>query len=361
MNNRWYEWTLSGSKSIFEFKKQLADYRAQGKKIVTANGCFDIFHFGHLSLLREAKASGDILIVGVNSDRTVKKIKGAGRPIFPEKERASLLVSLEYVDHVIVFDEILPNELLETIRPDIHCISGEYAKKKLPEKDIVEKSGGEIKVLPYISGHSTSNIIQKINHQKIDPGSQSSSNKGVDAITDYLFESSQSIRCLAYQHGGTLMRISSQMVNTIKSNGKIIFCGDGESGAAMHYFVAELIGRFSNSEKPFPAITLSDEFSDISDHGDDDVFSRQLKAIGKLEYLLVAISTSGESKKILMAGETARDMGMQIIAFTGNAISPLTGLCDEMLSIDSNKTPIVQQGLITAFHGICKLMEDMIQ
>jgi rfaE bifunctional protein nucleotidyltransferase chain/domain len=356
MDNKWYEWALSGSEAIHNFEKKLAAYRAQGKKIVTANGCFDILHFGHLSLLSEAKASGDILIVGVNSDRTVKKIKGAGRPIFPEKERASLLVSLEFVDHVIVFDEILPNELLETIRPDIHCISGEYAKKKLPEKDVVKKSGGKIKMLPFIPGYSTSNIIQKINHHKIDPGSQASTSKDVDAIRDYLFESSQSIRCLAYQHGGTLIRISTQMVDVIKSNGKIIFCGDGESDAETHYFAAELNRRPSLGGKSFTAIALSSDGSEKADDGDNDVFSRQLEAIGKPEDLLIAISTSGESKNILMAGETARDIGMQIIAFTGNHESPLTGLCDEILSIDSNKTTIIQQGLITAFHGICYLI-----
>jgi D-sedoheptulose 7-phosphate isomerase len=83
--------------------------------------------------------------------------------------------------------------------------------------------------------------------------------------------------------------------------------------------------------------------------------------MGKPEDLLIAISTSGKSKNILMAGETARDIGMQIIAFTGEADSPLTGLCDEMLSIDSNKATIVQQGLMTAFHGICILLEEMIQ
>jgi D-sedoheptulose 7-phosphate isomerase len=157
------------------------------------------------------------------------------------------------------------------------------------------------------------------------------------------------------------MRISAQMVNTIKSNGKIIFCGDGESGAEIHYFVTELNRRFSPGGKPFPAVALSNDGSDTSDHGADDVFSRQLEAMGKPEDLLIAISTSGKSKNILMAGEMARDIGMQIIAFTGNAESHLTGLCDEILSIDSNKTTIVQQGLMTAFHGICILLEEMIQ
>jgi rfaE bifunctional protein nucleotidyltransferase chain/domain len=348
MNNTCYEWTISGPKPISEFKKKLNNYRTQGKKIVTANGCFDILHFGHLSLLIGAKSSGDILIVGVNSDRIVKKIKGAGRPIFPEQERVSLLVSLDCVDHVIVFDEILPNELLEMIRPDLHCISGEHANKKLPEKDVVESFGGEVKVLPFIPGYSTTNIIRKINLHKTDAGVQAPSSKGKEAITDYLFESSNSIRCLAYQHGDTLTRIAGQMMDVVKSNGKIILYEDGAMSADARHFAEELNRRFN------PGDSL-----ELLDMGNGAVFSQQLKAVGKPGDLLIILSTNGESKEIGMVGKTAREIGMQIIGFTGNADSPLHGLCDDILSVDSTKPVIIQQGFITAFNGICYLLEQL--
>lgn len=358
MNDRCYEWTISGSKLISEFEKKLDDYRAQDKKIITANGCFDIFHFGHLSLLIEAKSLGDILIVGVNSDRTVKKIKGAGRPIFPEKERASLLVSLACVDHVIVFDEILPNELLRTIRPDIHCISGEYSDSKLPERDLVERFGGIVKALPFIPGHSTTNIIQKINHPKTDSGAQASPSRGKDAITDYLFESSISIRCLAYRYGDTLARIVGQILNVIESNGKIIFCGDDGRGVDARHFAEELNYCISPGDKPSPATVLSGDNSVI---GKDEALSQQLKAVGKPGDLLIILSTNGSSNDILTAGETAREIGMQIIAFTGNADSPLCDLCDEILPVDSQKMTLIQQGFITAFNGIFSLLEQLLE
>jgi rfaE bifunctional protein nucleotidyltransferase chain/domain len=361
MNDRCYEWTITGSKPISEFEKKLNAYRAQGKTIVTANGCFDLLHFGHLSLLMGAKSLGDILIVGVNSDRIVKKIKGADRPVFLEKERASLLVSLEYVDHVIVYDDILPNDLLGRIRPDTHCISGEYAQKKLPEKAIVEISGGKIEVLPFIPGYSTTNIIQKIDRHQIDPGAQASPSKGKDAITDYLFESSNHIRCLAYQHGDTLTRIAGQMANVIKSNKKIIFCGDVGSDADAQRFATELNRRFSPGSKRLPATSVSSNHSVISDIDNDDVFSRPLKAGGKPGDLLIILTANGNSKAIVMAGETAREIGMQVFGFTSNPDSPLHSLCEEILSIDSQKTTMIQQGFFTAFNGIYSLLEQLLQ
>jgi rfaE bifunctional protein nucleotidyltransferase chain/domain len=361
MNDRCYEWTISGSKLISEFEKKLDDYRAQDKKIITANGCFDIFHFGHLSLLTEAKSLGDVLIVGVNSDRTVRKIKGAGRPIFPEKERASLLVSLEFVDHVIIYDDILPNELLGTIRPDIHCISGEYSDTKLPEKDIVESFGGKVKVLSFIPGHSTTNIIQKIHQHTTDSDAQASPSKGKDAITDYLFESSNSIRCLAYQHSETLLHMAELMVNVIRTNGKIIFYGNGGSEAEAQRFAAELIRRFVPREKPFPVIALSGDRSEVSNTDKDYVFFRQLEAVGKPGDLLVILSTNGESKDVIMAGDAARGIGMQIIGFTGNANSYPHGLWDEILSVDSNKPTIIQQSFMAACNSICYLLERLIK
>jgi rfaE bifunctional protein nucleotidyltransferase chain/domain len=361
MNNRCYEWAIAGSKPFSEFEKKLDDYRAQGKTVVTANGCFDLLHFGHLSLLMGAKSLGDILIVGVNSDRMVKKIKGAGRPIFPEKERASLLVSLEYVDHVIVYDDILPNDLLGRIRPDIHCISGEYAQKKLPEKEVVEKSGGKVEVLPFILGYTTTDIIQKINRHQIEPDVQASPSKGKDAITDYLFESSNHIRCMAYQNGETLTRIAGQMANVIKSNKKIIFCGDVGSDGDARYFASELNRRFSPGSKRLPATLISNNHSEISDISNKDVFSRPLKAGGKPGDLLIILTANGNSKAIVMAGETARENGMQIIAFTGNVDSPFHDLCDEILSIGSQKRTMIQQGFITAFNGIYSLLEQLLK
>jgi rfaE bifunctional protein nucleotidyltransferase chain/domain len=137
---------------------------AEGLKIVSTNGCFDFLHWGHIHYLNEARALGDILFCGVNSDRSVKHLKGEGRPLCAEKERALQLASLEVVDFVTIFDEETPERFLEILRPAIHTKGGDYDGKILPEAGVVERAGGIIKFLPFTVGYSTTKIIEKIRH-----------------------------------------------------------------------------------------------------------------------------------------------------------------------------------------------------
>lgn len=143
-------------KSIVDSAKKL------GKKIVFTNGCFDILHLGHISYLAEAKKQGDILIVGVNSDSSVKKLKGTERPINSEKDRAALLSALKSVDYTIIFEEDTPEDLIGYLKPSIHVKGGDYKKEDLPETKIVEGYGGEVVILNFIEGKSTTNIIKKM-------------------------------------------------------------------------------------------------------------------------------------------------------------------------------------------------------
>ena len=137
--------------------------KKNGKKIVFTNGCFDILHVGHLTYMNEAKAQGDILIVGVNSDESVRRLKGLSRPINTEKDRAELLSGLKAVDFTVVFDEDTPMELIDELKPSIHVKGGDYKKEDLPETIIVEKHGGEVRILKFVEGKSTTNIINKVN------------------------------------------------------------------------------------------------------------------------------------------------------------------------------------------------------
>jgi rfaE bifunctional protein nucleotidyltransferase chain/domain len=141
----------------------VAKLRAEGKKIVFTNGCFDILHLGHIRYLREAKSRGDILIVGLNSDESVRKIKGENRPIMGEEERAEILASLEMVDFVVIFEETVPDELIRLIKPDIHIKGGDYkSPEELPEAELVRSLGGEVIIVEGVEGKSTSNIIKTI-------------------------------------------------------------------------------------------------------------------------------------------------------------------------------------------------------
>ncbi|MDO4588219.1 MAG: D-glycero-beta-D-manno-heptose 1-phosphate adenylyltransferase [Fusobacterium sp.] len=142
--------------------KLIEELKLQGKKVVFTNGCFDILHVGHLRYLNEAKKQGDILIVGVNSDSSVRQLKGEGRPINNEIDRAEMLSGLKAVDFTVIFEELTPIETLEKLKPSIHVKGGDYDKDKLPETATVEKNGGEVRILSFVEGKSTTNIVKKI-------------------------------------------------------------------------------------------------------------------------------------------------------------------------------------------------------
>ncbi len=136
--------------------------RDEGKKIVFTNGCFDILHRGHIEYLLEAKMLGDILIVGINSDASVKKIKGKNRPINNEKDRAFVLSMLKPVDYVVIFEEETPLNLITEIVPDTLVKGGDWDVDKIIGREIVEKNGGRCVSLKFLKGYSTSKIIEKI-------------------------------------------------------------------------------------------------------------------------------------------------------------------------------------------------------
>lgn len=142
--------------------KLIDEMKKQNKRVVFTNGCFDILHVGHLTYLNEAKRQGDILVVGVNSDSSVKRLKGESRPINSEMDRAELLCGLKAVDYAVLFEEDTPCELLEELKPSIHVKGGDYKKEDLPETEIVERNGGEVRILGFVEGKSTTNIVNKI-------------------------------------------------------------------------------------------------------------------------------------------------------------------------------------------------------
>jgi D-beta-D-heptose 7-phosphate kinase/D-beta-D-heptose 1-phosphate adenosyltransferase len=136
--------------------------REQNKKVVFTNGCFDLLHRGHIEYLKKAKRLGDILIVGLNSDSSVKKIKGEGRPIQGQADRAVILASLYLVDYVCIFNELTPLKLISKLIPDILVKGGDWKVKDIVGKDIVESHGGKVLSIKMVKGKSTRNIIQTI-------------------------------------------------------------------------------------------------------------------------------------------------------------------------------------------------------
>jgi D-beta-D-heptose 7-phosphate kinase/D-beta-D-heptose 1-phosphate adenosyltransferase len=143
-------------------EEALARVRRSGGKVVFTNGCFDLLHRGHLSLLREARKLGDVLVVGVNSDASARRVKGPGRPVTPEEDRVELLEALPCVNHVVVFDEDTPEALIRRVKPDLHVKGGDHAGNRLIEESVVKEFGGEVVVLPLLPGRSASATIEHI-------------------------------------------------------------------------------------------------------------------------------------------------------------------------------------------------------
>jgi D-beta-D-heptose 7-phosphate kinase/D-beta-D-heptose 1-phosphate adenosyltransferase len=136
--------------------------RSNGKRVVFTNGCFDLLHPGHVRYLREARSLGDSLVVALNSDRSVRMLKGEGRPILNEKERAEVIAALETVDYVVIFDEETPRELIADLLPDVLVKGGDWGLEEIIGREEVEAAGGTVRSLPYIEGSSTSEIIERV-------------------------------------------------------------------------------------------------------------------------------------------------------------------------------------------------------
>lgn len=147
-----------------ELERLRAEWRVHRKTLVWTNGIFDLIHAGHIRSLRDAKSLGDVLVVGINSDASARAVKGPGRPLMSQEDRAEVLSALEMVDHVVIFDETEPSAPLGRLRPDIHCKGEEYANgnRPVPERSVVEGYGGVIRFLPLHAGRSTTALLERI-------------------------------------------------------------------------------------------------------------------------------------------------------------------------------------------------------
>lgn len=149
---------LTLEEAILRFGRE----KRNGRRIVFTNGCFDLLHPGHIGSLEQARALGDALIVGLNSDASVRKLKGAGRPVLPERERAEILSALECVDAVVIFDEPTPREIISRLLPDVLVKGGDWPGDQIVGREEVEAAGGRVVSIPVVPGYSTTAMLRKI-------------------------------------------------------------------------------------------------------------------------------------------------------------------------------------------------------
>jgi len=356
---------MSEATTLDDLSKLLFSLKAAKKRIVTTNGCFDILHQGHIQYLAQARSLGDILIVGVNSDSSVRQIKGADRPINHETDRAGTLAALRSVDRVVVFNDVLPNDFLSFVKPDIHCKGGDYDVSRLPEAEIVMRYGGEICIIPFVSGYSTSQLIDRIvlaeDSNNILNHSSGNVSNNYKEILKHLVVSNNVIKQIARQLTANIEALALFLIETLQTKHKILICGNGGSAADAQHFSGELIGRFRQNRTALPVIALTTDTSVITavanDFGFEQIFSRQIEALGCSGDVLIAISTSGTSLNILNAIKRARSMGIKLVGLTGQTNPEFCNLVDFPIVVPTRDVAQIQQGCLIILHILCDLIE----
>jgi D-sedoheptulose 7-phosphate isomerase len=324
------------------------------EKVVFTNGCFDILHVGHIDLLERAKSLGTKLIVGINSDRSVREIKGEPRPYVSEKDRAALLLALQCVDEVRIFDETTPQNLIEEIKPNILVKGGDWEVNQIIGADFVIKNGGKVHSLPVKDGFSTTSLVEKIQNQQ----AKTLSNEQKDLIDFSLNEHSEVFQ----QIDANLIRQTGEIIlKAIETGNKILICGNGGSASDAQHIATELVCRFEIERRAIAAIALTTDTSALTaisnDFGYEYVFARQVEALASKGDVLIGISTSGNSPNVLSAVMKAREKGCKTVGLTGRKGKKLASLCDKSILVPSERTARIQETHITIGHIWCEMVD----
>ena len=325
--------------------------------IVFTNGCFDILHRGHIELLQKARALGSKLIVGINSDSSVRNIKGRGRPVFDSEDRAEVLLALSCVDEVRVFDELTPQRLIEELKPDVLVKGGDWSEEEIVGAEFVRRRGGKVVSIPSIEGYSTSGILKRLLPE---PQTREIEASG-DAICASLSQHAEVMNAVAEATTGSIRSCADVLIETLQRGGKILICGNGGSAADAQHIAAELVGRYETERRALPAIALTTDTSALTalanDYDYSRIFARQVEALAREGDCLIAISTSGESDNVIAAVMAARNRGSAVVGMTGANGKKLASLSDACLMIPSSRTARIQEGHITVAHIWCELIE----
>lgn len=331
--------------------------------IVFTNGCFDIIHPGHIDLLERARALGTKLIVGINSDESVRRIKGNGRPFMTAGERKAVLLGLASVDEVQIFDTSTPENLIREINPDVLVKGGDWAPGEIIGSDFVLQNGGKVFSLPLKDGFSSTGIVERI---RSDGGLPVRPGKAQDGLIEgSLVQHIDVFRSVLESHTGVVEECAEIIIDTFARGNKVLICGNGGSAADAQHIAAEFSGRYETERRGLPAIALTTDTSALTaisnDYGFDRVFARQVEALAREGDCLIAISTSGDSPNVTAAVMTGRGLGCKVVGFTGSKGKKLASLCDACIMVPSERTARVQEAHITLAHVICEIIDRRIE
>jgi D-glycero-beta-D-manno-heptose 1-phosphate adenylyltransferase len=321
-------------------------------KTVFTNGCFDLIHRGHVDLLRRARELGDWLIVGLNSDASVRGMKGPSRPVQTQEERAAILRAIRYVDEVIIFDDATPSRLIERVRPDVLVKGGDWPLAQIVGADFVIRRGGKVFSLPLVPGYSTTSLVERLWAGAVPPAARTE-----DTLEDCRLSGlRESIRVkteLLAECGKAILTAGQILVETLSAGNRILIFGNGASGAEARQIAAEIADSSSDRIR-LPAIAFAVDGFALAVIGKDDgserQFERQLETLARAGDAVIAISTSGNSPNVLAAVMRARQLGCQIVGLTGQGGKQLAGLCDITVLVPSTKAARVQECHTTIGH-----------
>ena len=325
--------------------------------VVFTNGCFDILHPGHIDLLERSRALGSKLIVGINSDASVRAIKGAGRPYFAQEERRRLLLGLSSVDEVLIYEELTPEKLINQIKPDILVKGGDWKTDEIVGADFVLANGGKVLSLPLLDSYSSSGIAKKIRQGNIKNPTGSEKPATPSAFNEHL----EVFRRLLDGHLETVNACADLLTSTFRSNHKLLICGNGGSAADAQHIAAEFVGRYERERRALPAIALTTDTSALTalanDYDFDRIFARQIEALAAEGDCLIAISTSGTSSNVIAAIMAARRARCNVIGLTGSNGKKLASLCDAVVMVPSERTSRIQEAHIAIAHYWCEVLD----
>lgn len=324
--------------------------------IVFTNGVFDIIHPGHIDLLERARKLGDRLIVGINSDESVRRIKGPDRPLQDQEARKAVLLGLRSVDEVRIFDDLTPEALISSIRPDVLVKGGDWTRDEIIGADLVESYGGTVHSLPLVGGYSSTSIISRTKDRDLTSGSNPGS-----PLNSSLSEHLTVFGNLADQSSDTIGECANLLIKTIENHKKVLICGNGGSAADAQHIAAEFVGRYEIERRALPAIALTTDTSALTalanDYNFDRIFARQVEALAAEGDCLIAISTSGNSPNVIAAVMEARRQGCSVIGMTGSNGKKLASLCDACIMVPSTRTARIQEAHITIAHIWCEVLD----
>ncbi|MET0752138.1 MAG: D-glycero-beta-D-manno-heptose 1-phosphate adenylyltransferase [Pyrinomonadaceae bacterium] len=334
--------------------------------VVFTNGCFDIIHPGHIDLLERAKKLGTKLIVGINSDKSVRAIKGANRPFINEADRATILKGLKSVDEVRIFDEPTPEKIIREIKPDILVKGGDWAENEIIGADFVLKNGGKVFSLPLKDNFSSSKIVEKIMSENSTTEVENEAVKSgeilaVNSINAHIEVFQEVLRT----HIPQILECAEIIFEAVSKGNKVLLCGNGGSAADAQHIATEFVGRYETERVALPAIALTTDTSALTaianDYGFEKVFARQVDALARPGDVLIAISTSGDSPNVIAGVMKARQKGCEIIGLTGTKGKKLAALCDRCILVPSLRTSRVQEAHITIAHIWCEIIDEKIK